>query len=473
MNPINVVIILASTIASSSVVSAAATSSANRDLRIDYKIDSINDPQLENVFASVPETMPAHKFTKEFENFDTLFRAKWSKATKDFEQQEKGLDEVVGVAPFNEDDFSRGPREYGRIVIDFAKKEWKDRKEACSNFSNSYMSKREIPNTLRYLSEARDTKVQEFNRLCPGKSLSKCYEKNIPILPSHMAPIKKWIFAQQMFGDPSAMAAWIKPDWRPAIQELNVPQDRFAVASIKKDLNLISRWKTNGKNLPAAIATLRANFNTIKSRIPANETALKKDFALRKAVLDAILQTNDEVSELDFDVISRRYKAFERMAEGIARNQQNGIELKASEADQITKAIKAYLMATQMFIQRGFEDGEIVKYATLPTPSGLSLTTIENNNNAEAKTDEASAASNASSINDTANKENNANTANTTANTNNSPSAKTFNNNAPAPAIDVKPADRTRSNSTDSEASTASTSSRKSSGGFFSSLFGY
>ena len=49
-------------------------------------------------------------------------------------------------------------------------------------------------------------------------------------------------------------------------------------------------------------------------------------------------------------------------------------------------------MATQMFIQRGFEDGEVVKYATLPTPSGLSLTTIENNNNAEAKTDEASVA---------------------------------------------------------------------------------
>ena len=174
------------------------------------------------------------------------------------------------------------------------------------------------------------------------------------------------------------MADWVKPDWKPALQALNIPQDRFAVASIKKDLNLISRWKTNGKNLPAAIATLRANFETIRGRIPANETALKEDFALRKAVLDAMFLTTKEVREIDFDVISRRYKAFERMAEGIARNQQNGIVATEDQAVQITKAVKAYLMATQMFIQRGFESGEVVKYATLPVTEGLSLTTMDN-----------------------------------------------------------------------------------------------
>ena len=114
------------------------------------------------------------------------------------------------------------------------------------------------------------------------------------------------------------------------------------------------------------------------------------------------------------------------------------------------------------------------KYATLPTPSGLSLT-IENNNNAEAKTDEASVASNTSSNNDTANKENNANTVNTTntnASTVNSPSAKTFANNPPAAAVDAKPVDRSRSNSTDSEASTASTSSLVSQAAAFFVTFG-
>ena len=71
------------------------------------------------------------------------------------------------------------------------------------------------------------------------------------------------------------------------------------------------------------------------------------------------------------------------MAEGIARNQQNGIVPTEDQAVQITKAVKAYLMATQMFIQRGFEFGEVVKYAILPVAEGLSLTTMDNNANAD------------------------------------------------------------------------------------------
>ena len=129
MNLIKVAVILTSTIASSSVVLGSST--ASPDLRIDYKIDNINDPQLVDVFAGVPGNISADDFSKEYNKFSNLLRDKLSQATTDLDLQAKGIDEISKVSPFNDYGFTRGPCEYGRIVIDAAKKEWAVRSEAC------------------------------------------------------------------------------------------------------------------------------------------------------------------------------------------------------------------------------------------------------------------------------------------------------------------------------------------------------
>ena len=136
--------------------------------------------------------------------------------------------------------------------------------------------------------------------------------------------------------------------------------------------------------MPSAITALRANFNRIRTAIPTSETALRADFLLRNSVLNAVLQATEEGAEVTTEIISRRVKALERIAEGIARTHQSGVAFEASQAEHINKAVKAWLMATQMFIPRGFEDAEVTYYATLAVPSGLSLTIDNNNSNASA-----------------------------------------------------------------------------------------
>ena len=174
----------------------------------------------------------------------------------------KVLMRLFALEPFNANSFPVGPVGYGRSVIDAAKKEWTVRSEACRRFCNRYMSKRVIPDTLKDLSKFRDTKMREIDAKCTGKSLSVCYENNLPLLPSHTAPIKQWVFAQQMFGEPSAMADWIKPDWRPVLQELNIPQDRFRCRFDQEDLNLISRWKRMGRTCQLPLPIVKSQLRT-------------------------------------------------------------------------------------------------------------------------------------------------------------------------------------------------------------------
>ena len=130
--------------------------------------------------------------------------------------------------------------------------------------------------------------------------------------------------------------------------------------------------------------------------------------------------TTKEVREIDFDVISRRYKAFERMAEGIARNQQNGIVPTEDQNSQITKAVKALWWQRKCLFNVALNSEKLWS-----TPFCLllriELTTMDNNANAD---DNATVVSTADTIADS-----------------------TADNNSPASA------DAVRRNSNDSQAS--------------------
>lgn len=377
MNILNLVLILGSTIASGSAASTAAAVSIKDD-RIEYKIDPATDPELVNVFAriSFKNDKSSIEFNAEHAKLTTALNTKKRAALAALETEKKGIEEIIEEEDFGMYDYRWKIATLGEGVIDTAKKEWELRSQALGSLTNSGMiSASSIAIPVKQLTDARDAAKSIVDRNCPNKSLTECYSRNHGIFERDIAPVKKGTMAQEMFGSLAGVNTgdWFKPDWKLLIRSIANSGTRFAIAPIKKDLNFISRWKHNNEDTSAAIASLRENLTAVKAKIPESETALRADFELRESVVHAVTAFSRKVPVVDFDVIARRVKAFERVAEGVVRAHQSSIQLDAAD---VNKAIKAHLMSVQMFVLTGFKDANIKPFATLAVPSGITLTTI-------------------------------------------------------------------------------------------------
>ena len=128
----------------------------------------------------------------------------------------------------------------------------------------------------------------------------------------------------------------------------------------------MDRVNQETKALKLAVDNLRMKLDNLATRAEARGTeAFKADVNLRIKVFNAITQTTKEAPVLSLGAIARRVKAFELIVEGIARQKQSNTPFSEAQEAQVTKAVKAWLMSTQMFTENGFENEIVSRYATL------------------------------------------------------------------------------------------------------------
>ena len=342
----------------------------SKSSRLDCKIDPLADSELINIFANFQDQNQLTAFRNDLVNVPKFFHAKWMKATAELDAQIQGIREILTVAPFSDYEFQYGPGYYASRIMMNAKEEWDIRKEV---FKPIFIE------TLNLLKNARDEAVTKFDFYC-----GECPSRDNMFCSEYAKTIKKWTVAHQMFGAED-IEDWIKPDWKPVIQSL---QGSFAIAPVGEDLNFYFHLKsvinagtsgTGGKNIvQLASDNFNAHFNEVRSRIPKTEPELMEDFDLRASVVSAILQKAQD--DINLDVIYNRAKAFERMAEGIARFKEKELLFNTGNDNiQVGRAVKAWLMAKQMFTERGYEDADVVQYARLAGVNLVMIAYSENN----------------------------------------------------------------------------------------------
>lgn len=372
MKFINVAIILTATAASSASTSATidpttAAQSGLADPLIELKVTPMTLPQN---FKFYETREAASKKASEYHNAFVAFRsavtnAKYA-AHKILDNERKGIDEIREVAPFSNYeyfDFTGA----GTAVIEAEKNEWDYRVKSTDGITNvsGILQKDVVSGKVNTLKSKADDVLNYVKSKCDGQSLFNCYHKDVDYDP-RIKEVKSWIYAAQMMLGQSTEL--VKTDWRTTVDSINVPQGRFSVTSIDSSLNL--RNLMNNSEFTAAVASLRANLTALITRMrnaSENKKAIMDDLTLRSNLVRAVL-AKPEDSELTIEIVERRVRAFERIAEGIIRYLKMGRPL---DNTMIAKLIKTWIMAVQMFRDGGME--EMSKYATVSFPTVVEL----------------------------------------------------------------------------------------------------
>lgn len=178
--------------------------------------------------------------------------------------------------------------------------------------------------------------------------------------------IKTWLLAQQMFGEPDMEGnripeKFIRPHWELLIKYFNVPAGQFLIATIPKELNFNHLMANSENDISVSIGKMNVGLLRLKYKYSKYKD-LNDEMKLRSELLKYVF-SNLEPIPLTFEIISRRIKIIERIAQGVIRSVQifNPIN-----RDGINEMIKIWLIIRQMFKPYGWKmiDG----FGNLPMP---------------------------------------------------------------------------------------------------------
>lgn len=374
MKFINVAIILTATAASSAYAAAAtdpttAAQSGLKDLHIELKVAPMTlskDLNFSEIVKAINENSDCQD---KLVTFRRALSAAKGIADRICDNDTEGLDEIKRVAPFDGSkyaEFING----GYAAVNEEKKEWQYKVDSSTDLATArYVTKKSIKSKVDSFKTAAKTSLEHIKNNCNGQSLPDCFGDTS--YDSFIKAVKVWIYGSQMLlGESSPAIAGVPPNnffkegFRLGVNRINVPQDRFSVTAIDSSLNLKSLIKTS--DFTAAGDSLVNNLFALQERMknaPGSNDSIKNDIQLRIDLARAIFSTPHGVA-LTIEVVERHVRAFERIAEGIIRNLRIG---KALDKDLVTKLMKAWIMAVQMFREDGIR--QMSNYATIALPT--------------------------------------------------------------------------------------------------------
>lgn len=265
-------------------------------------------------------------------------------------------------------------KNYVQVVIAEEKQEWEIRKSILYNL--------EIKSNLSYgnTSELENFKTAATKWL-ENPALKNCEEKTINLAFSNnqqqliQNDIKMWLLAKQMIDGPDSAgnrvrSEYIRPDWKLLVDKLNVPEDRFKLYQISKELNLHYLMNDLSLSFEKSVEKMKLELDKMEKKSIGDNvsSAVKEEFALRRSVFNVVLNNQD----LRLETVKMTLKIIERFVQGLIRYEQLNLHhVKTILNHNFTKnelvIVKFWLMSLQMFTENGWQSS---KYGlkTYPEP---------------------------------------------------------------------------------------------------------
>lgn len=160
---------------------------------------------------------------------------------------------------------------------------------------------------------------------------------------------KTLLMAIKMFRNPSDasqdginLAEYIKPDWKPELTKINVPDSRFKVIPIGASMNIEALKRQNPNDNAAAIfLKVKTNYETLKSSYA--KTAMQSEIEILGKAIDVLDATT-------FESFKDRLIILERAVEGIIESLNSSLPVAPETA---TKFVKMWMYAKQIVEENG------------------------------------------------------------------------------------------------------------------------
>ena len=245
-------------------------------------------------------------------------------------------------------------------VIAEEKQEWEIRK--------SIMYNHEIKSNLSYghTSELENFKTAATKwlenpdlRNCEIKTINQSFKKEKQQIQND---IKMWLLAKQMIDGPNSVenrvpSEYIRPDWKLLVGKLNVPEDRFNLYPITKELNLYFLMNDLSLNFKESVERMKLELKKIEDGLiyKVVSSDFKEEWILRHFVITFVLKGD----AITLETVKMRLKIIERFVQALIRYEQLNLSISNQNfaADELV-IVKFWLMALQIFTENGWQSSK-------------------------------------------------------------------------------------------------------------------